>query len=259
MHVYLQFDIFERRPSVAALSDDSSDAASPSGSRAASRPSSRAASASPRATAALAGQAAAVVSSVAEPLRSAAATALQDPTLVLPGPQSGVTKQSATVRSGSDVAVSAAPDTAVSQGSAQVQTSIPAAKPAMQQKAAAGPVVSRQSPVKGAPLRGATGDSPTVRLVNNLAGVVLRSSPAAAAANSNETTPVGPDAGQGSVHTPQPIRTGASAPDPTAGEPEGLPVRIDSATFSAMAGLAPPISVEEYARSLAESGRAEQL
>lgn len=49
-----------------------------------------------------------------------------------------------------------------------------------------------------------------------------------------------------------------STPLLAVGEPEGQAVRIDSATFSAMAGLAPPIGIADYAMSLAKRDAAEQ-
>ena len=161
--MYLQFDIFERRPSVAALSDDSSDVASPGGSRAASRGSSRAASAGPRATAAFAAQAAAALSSIAEPageLRCCRAPRIRLWSCLIR--KASVATQSATVRSAVRRWLSsAAPDTAVSQSSAQV-TDHACQRHSLQMPltAAAVQVLFRQSHCRqGAPLRDAVGDS----------------------------------------------------------------------------------------------------
>jgi len=194
--VCTQFDIFERRPSVAALSDDSSDAASPSGSRAASRASSRAASAGPRATAAFAAQAAAALGSIAEPAGSTAAAALPDPTLVLPDPQTSA-------RSESDSAVSGGSRADIRQSSAQLQTTTPVAQPAGQQTAAVVQVVPRPSPVDSPPLRHAIGGGLTVGTDDKLAKAGLIPSPAAAASSSSKSAPAGLDVGQDSAPAPQ--------------------------------------------------------
>ena len=261
MRVFAQFDIFERRPSVAALSDDSSDTASPSGSRAASRNSSRAASAGTRAAPALVAQAAAAVVGVMEPARSTAAVALQDSMLVLPDPLTRVKQQSAAAHFDSSMTISGGSRPAIqSSAQSQSQATMPAAQPALQQQAGAVQTNFSQPPVNGAPLRGAM--SPGVRSDDDLAGAADISSPAAAAAaavGNNHPAPARPGWGQSTAPALQLVTTGATAPTLPAGKHKGQSVKIDSATFSAMAGLARPITIEDYAKSLAATDEADQL
>jgi len=117
-------------------------------------------------------------------------------------------------------------------------------------------VVSGQSPVDSAPLRDAMGRGLTASTGDNLTEAGVSLNPPAAAASRSEPTSASLNIGRGEHPALQRIRPGLSTP---AAAGEGHAVRIDSATFSAMAGLAPLISVADYARSLAKQDAAGQL
>ena len=310
----VQFDIFERRPSAPALSEDSSCAASPSSSRAPSRTSSRAASAGPRSAPALTAQAAAAVVDLAALRPGTSSALLGDPAPALIGPQPSMLQQAA----------SASPIHSYQLGSGGFPAAVPsesptlpaaplAAQPADRQSAAAVKVLPawmvqaadisersahfsangvslpvlgtlepggwvgdawpynasseqllppqllpRQSSVNSVLLRDALGGSLTVNAVKEPAVDCLTVNPAAAAKQTGASKAGGPADSLGSVPVQQPQEGVHSAAGAATGGPHRQPARIDSATFSAMAGLAPPISFGDYVTSLASEAAARQ-
>ena len=116
---------------------------------------------------------------------------------------------------------------------------------------------SRQSSVNSTLLRDALGGSLTI--VEGEGDSVLGDrSPISAAGSSAAAMSGGPNNGRGLVSAQQTLRKVCSAREAAAGHSNGQPRRINSATFSAMAGLAPPISITDYVRSLASKDAARQ-